>query len=81
MKEAQRRFVERAIGRKRLFLGLSVVGVLAGVGLAGWAGFSSDESGSGLRWLVVVLVLLNARQNLRQYRYASALEALVGPAR
>ncbi len=81
MDEQQRRFVARAIGRKRLFLWLSVVGVLAGVGLAGWAALAANDGAPGLRWVIVVLVLLNARQNLRQYRYASALEALVGGTR
>ena len=77
MNEQQRRFVERAIGRKSMFLGLSVVGVMVGLGLAGWAALAVGQGGSGLRWVIVVLVLLNARQNLRQYRYADVLEALV----
>jgi hypothetical protein len=32
----------------------------------------------GARAVIVVLVLLNARQNLRQYRYAGILEKTVG---
>ena len=72
-------FVTRAIARKRLFVVLSVVGVLVGLGLGIWWAFIAppDPSTRGLKAIVVVLVLLNARGNLRQFRYASALEKRV----
>ncbi len=74
------RFVRTAVRRKKLFLALSAAGVATGLGLAVWFGYRSwadPGSVSGLAFAVVVLVLLNARGNLRQYRYASALERLL----
>ena len=72
-------FAARAVGRKRLFLRLSVLGVVVGLGLAvyyAWMSSQDPDYALGLRSVVVLLVLLNARQNLRQYKYACALQAL-----
>ncbi len=77
---SSRRFARTAVRRKRLFVMLSVAGVVVGTGLAAWYAYRrwSDPSFPlGLRLVIVVLVLLNARQNLRQYRYAVALEGLL----
>jgi len=76
-------FARRAIRRRRLFLGLSIAGLVIAVMLTGvysvlwWThpGFPIVP-----RAVIVLLVLLNARQNLRQYRYAGVLEQLVPPA-
>ena len=70
-------FAERAIGRKRLFLALSALGVVVGLGL-GLFFWLTHEPGdpTGLQAVVVVLILLNARGNLRQVRYVNALEQL-----
>ncbi len=76
---SQARFVGRAIARKRLFASLALVGVLAGVGLLGWwLWHATPDEAMGLKYLVVVLILLNARQNLRQARYAGVLERIFG---
>ena len=78
---SSRRFARTAVRRKRLFVMLSLAGVVVGTGLAVWYAYRrwSDPSFPlGLRLVIVVLVLLNARQNLRQYRYAVALEGLLG---
>ena len=76
--ETQQRFVERALRRKKLFLALSIIGVaIAGV-LAAYYGFRRFEDPTfpiGPRAVIVVLILLNSRQNLRQYRFASFIEA------
>ena len=71
------RFVRTAVRRKKLFLVLSVTGVAIGLGLGVWFGYRSwakPEATGALHFVVVVLVLLNARANLRQYRFAAALE-------
>jgi hypothetical protein len=77
--DTQQRFVERALRRKKLFLALSIVGVVIAVVLAADAGFRrlNDPTFSiGPRAVIVVLILLNSRQNLRQYRFASFIEGL-----
>ena len=76
---AERRFAAQVVGRRRLFLTLSSIGVLAGVGLGIWYGTrwaGGDLDSVGAHAALVVLVLLNARQNLRQYRYAGLIERL-----
>ena len=73
MIERDRRFLHAAIRRKRLFLALSGIGVAVGLGLGVWY---TATTWTGARAALVVLVLLNARQNLRQYRYATLLELL-----
>ncbi len=73
------RFARRAIGRKRLFLGLSVAGVVVAGGLAAYYGYrrmSDPGYELGVRAVVILLVLLNARQNLRQYRYVRVLQSV-----
>ena len=78
---AQVRFVQRALRRKQLFLALSVIGVVVGVGLAVLytvLRVRNPHFEIGARAVIVVLVLLNARQNLRQYRYAEVLEKAFG---
>ena len=75
----QRSFAEAAVRRKRVFLVLSIVGVVIGLSLAGWYGWQRLQDPDfplGTRAVLVVLSLLNARQNLRQFRYAQALEEL-----
>ena len=78
--ETSERFVRTAVRRKRLFLALSVAGVATGLGLAAWFGYrrwAEPDAPAGLPFVVVVLILLNARANLRQYRFAAALERWV----
>jgi len=74
------RFVRTAVRRKKLFLVLSVAGVAIGLGLAAWFGYrrwADPDATGGLAFVVVVLILLNARANLRQYRFAGVLERLL----
>lgn len=74
---AQLRFVERAIRRKKLFLALSIVGIVIAVVLGVYYGFRRLNDPTfpiGPRAVIVVLILLNSRQNLRQYRFASFFE-------
>ena len=80
MTEAQSNFLANAIRRKNLFLRLSILGVVVAIGLAGWYVWRGlDEPGAtgGAGWVLIVLVLLNARQNLRQHKYAVLLEELI----
>jgi hypothetical protein len=76
LSETERRFVARAIRRRGLFLALSALGVAVGLGLGAYFVATGGAEGAGLRFALVVLILLNARQNLRQARYAQALEKL-----
>ena len=77
--EAQEQFLKRAVARKKLFWVLSMLGVAVGIGLAIWFLWErsqNPEYALGTRMVLVVLILLNARQNLRQYKYAQAIEAM-----
>lgn len=79
---AERGFAARAIARRRLFLALSWIGIVAGAALTAWYALEwwrGARGATGARVALVILVLLNARQNLRQYRYAGVLEKLVRP--
>ena len=77
--EADRRFAERAIRRRRLFLALSWIGIVVAALLAGYYAhrrYTDPDFPLGVRMALVVLILLNARQNLRQYKFATVLAAL-----
>ena len=79
MTEAEERFAVRAIRRKRLFLGLSIAGLTVAFALGvlyGVLWWRDPSFPVGPRMVIVLLVLLNARQNLRQYKYARLLEGL-----
>ena len=75
--DTQQRFIERALRRKKLFLVLSIVGIVIALVLAVYYGFRRLNDSTfpiGPRAVIVVLILLNSRQNLRQYRFASFIE-------
>lgn len=75
------RFVAGAIRRRPLFLALSIAGVAVAVALVIYYVHQRLQDPGypvGLRAVVVLLILLNARQNLRQYRYARVLARLGG---
>ena len=75
--DTQQRFVERALRRKKLFLVLSIAGIMIAMVLATYYGFRRLNDPTfpiGSHAVIVVLILLNSRQNLRQYRFASFIE-------
>ena len=73
----QQRFVDRATRRSTLFLRLSIVGVVFGVFMLCMAGYRAVEgAGGGSAFIIGILVLLNARQNLRQHKYAEVLKGV-----
>ena len=77
-------FAARAVRRKGLFLTLSVAGLAVAGGYAAWCVWMKKHDPEfviGARAVIVVLVLLNARQNLRQYRYACLIEKLLPASR
>ena len=79
MTEPEIRFARRAVRRKKLFLALSIVGVVVGLGLAAfytWQKATQPGYPIGGRFALVIMVLLAGRQQLRQYRYATILEKL-----
>ena len=81
MNENDERFAFRAMRRKRLFLGLSIAGLVIAFALTvlyGVLWFRIPAFPIAPRAVIVLLVLLNARQNLRQYKYARILEGLMG---
>ena len=54
-----------------------MVSVIIGLGLAAyysWEAYTHPRFDFWIHFVLVVLVLLNARQNLRQYNYAKILE-------
>jgi hypothetical protein len=74
------RFAKRAIKRKKLFLWLSIAGVVAGLFLAlyyAWQYATQPGFVPGIHFVLVLLILLLARQNLRQHYYARILEKLL----
>ena len=80
MTDAESRFAARALRRKRLFLALSIAGLVIAAGLSVFyvARRATDPTFPIVpRAVIVVLILLNARQNLRQYRFAGILEQLL----
>ena len=70
-------FARKAVKRERVFLIVTWIGVAVGLGLAAWYAFGATKTVGAVEWVVVVLVLLNARQNLRQVKYARALSSLM----
>ncbi len=78
----EQQLARKTIRRKKLFLALSLVSVVVGLGLAGysfWRASTTTDFDAGIHFVLVVLILLNARQNLRQYNYAKILEAVWVP--
>jgi hypothetical protein len=83
MTPAEEAFARRAVRRKRLFLGLSIGGLAIAaflIVLYSILWFRQPGYPIAPRAVIVLLVLLNARQNLRQYRYAGILEQTLPPA-
>ena len=79
MNEVDARFVASVIRKKGVFMTLMWVGVGVGACLMGWAIHKgiSGESWSAT-FVIAILVLLNARSNLRQAKVARILHSLTG---
>ena len=80
LSETERAFTARAIRRKRLFRILSNASVAVAVLLAAVYGVERLHNPSfplAPRAVIILLILLNARQNLRQHKYAAILEKLI----
>ena len=76
----ERRCAEAAVARRRTFLVLSIAGVVIALALgAYYAGCRWQDPAYPLRGrvIVVLLILLNARHNLRHYRFATLMEQLL----
>ena len=79
MTDAEGRFAAGAVRRKKLFLVLSFAGIVVAGLLTAYYGYLRWRDPSypvAVRAALVVLILLNARQSLRQHRYAAILEKL-----
>jgi hypothetical protein len=73
-------FARRSIRRQRVFLALSIAGLSIAAALTVlyavlW--MRDHTFPIGPRAVIVLLVLLNARQNLRQYKYSRILTELM----
>jgi hypothetical protein len=82
MTEAERAFTDKAIRRKSLFRMLSNASIAVAALLAvvyGVERLRDPTLSIGPRAVIVLLILLNARQNLRQHKYAAILEKLTRP--
>ena len=82
LNESDLTFAARAIRRKGVFRVLSIAGIIIAAGLTlfyGWERLQDPSFPLAPRLVLVVLILLNARQNLRQHKYAALLEKLTGP--
>jgi len=80
LSEVERTFAARAVRRKDLFWRLSIAGIVIAAALAvfyGWERAHDPSYPLGPRMVLIVLILLNSRQNLRQHKYAALLEKLV----
>ena len=80
MTDSEIHFAKRAIRRRQLYLTLSIISVILGVGLGvffTWQAVTQTGTPSSIHFVVVILILLAGRQNLRQYRYAIILEKLL----
>ena len=80
MTDSQNAFAARAVRRKRLFLQLAIAGLVIAGGLSIYYVYrtlTDPAFGIGPRAVIILLILLNSRQNLRQYRYAGVLESLM----
>ena len=79
LNDVERAFAERAVRRKEVFRVLSHAGIAIAAGLAlfyGWERLHDPSFPLAPRLALIVLILLNARQNLRQHKYAALLEKL-----
>ena len=79
MTNYQQNLATKAIRRKKLFLVLSIVSVMIALGLAvyyTWEAYTQPNFDVAIHVVLIVMILLNARQNLRQYGYAQILEKL-----
>lgn len=78
--ESELSFARKAIKRKKLFLALSITSTVVGLVLAtfySWQAATKPGFAAGIRFVLVVLILLMARLNLRQFFYANILEKLI----
>ncbi|MGB0638177.1 MAG: hypothetical protein ACPGTU_02520 [Myxococcota bacterium] len=74
LNETEVQFAQATVRKERLFFVLSMVGVAVGLSmlaLSGWRMFKNEPSASS--FVIAILILLNARQNLRQHKYARIL--------
>ena len=75
-------FARAAVRRKRVFAVLSAAGVVVGLALASFTAYRKLRDpgfAAALRGVLALMILLNARQHLRQFRYARILEKLIAP--
>ncbi len=78
--EYEQKLALKAIRRKKLFLTLSITSVIIALGLAAfysWEAYAEPGFDIGIHFTLVILILLNARQNLRQYNYAKILGTII----
>ncbi len=79
LSDSERLFVSRTVRREHSFLVMSAVGVIVALALGAYTIYQRSldpDIAIGARVALIVFILLNARLNLRQYRYAAILGKL-----
>jgi hypothetical protein len=79
LSDYQNKFALKTIQRKQTYLVISILSVIIGVCLTlyySWLANTVIDFEKGIHAILIILILLNARQNLRQYNYAKILEAI-----
>lgn len=78
--EYEHKLAAMAIKRKTLFLALAIISVIVGPGLAVFyarEAYIQPGFDTGIHFVLVILILLDGGQNLREYRYAKILETVI----
>ncbi len=77
--EYEQSLADKTMRKQKLFLVLSIASVIIGLGLAAfytWEAVTLPDFNIGIHVVLVVMILLNARQNLRQHKFAKILHKL-----
>lgn len=79
LSDYEQALISKNIYKQSRFLLLSLASLMTGLSLAeyyAWKAFAQPEFNPGIHIVVVILILLNARQNLRQHYLANLLSKL-----
>ncbi|MDJ0839253.1 MAG: hypothetical protein QNK37_22235 [Acidobacteriota bacterium] len=75
LSDAQEKFLKRQLRNKQRYLWFAWIGVIAGFGYLALTLFLGEMDGK--TFVLVTLILLQARANLKQHKDATLLEVLI----